>query len=192
MFNSEDHMPGYSPVFLKNLREKREQADPRRTPKGRMNEIKRLRADAGKAIIKIAKEALAEAVQQNVDAAWVMASARAQAERILEEANQRAEEHLRNAGLLAYGDKPAPQAVIAEVSAMHGVPVEVILGKSRYPHITAARWEAIAKVYIARPDMTTTQIGLVFHLDHSSVINAVKKLGVWRGDVSRPHQDRKP
>lgn len=72
--------------------------------------------------------------------------------------------------------------IIKAVAAKHGLTVAQIKGHGRQKALTAARHEAISRVYAARPDLSLPQIGRIFHRDHTTILHAVRKTAVYRGD----------
>lgn len=74
----------------------------------------------------------------------------------------------------------AKQIVIA-TAREHGMPLAWILGPRRNTCIVRARQEAMARVYDSCHGMSLPQIARLFNRDHTTVLHAVKKLGVWRG-----------
>jgi hypothetical protein len=77
---------------------------------------------------------------------------------------------------------PHPLDAIEHVSNRHGVSVSKILSRDRRHHIVAARHAAIAEVYVScriqGRRMSLPEVGRVFGLDHTSVLHALRKLGV--------------
>lgn len=79
----------------------------------------------------------------------------------------------------------AVSEIIQEVGEKHGVTKGEIIGDRRSRYIVAARHEAMARVYKARPDLSLPMIGRLFGgRDHTTVIHAARKMGV--------HESRKP
>ena len=73
-------------------------------------------------------------------------------------------------------EPPDPHALLAAVSACHGVPVQALAGKSRARPIAEARHIAM---YLLREDagLALKQVGLLLgHRDHSTVIHGVQKI----------------
>jgi chromosomal replication initiator protein len=73
-------------------------------------------------------------------------------------------------------EPPDPHALLAAVSACHGVPVQALAGKSRARPIAEARHVAM---YLLREDagLALKQVGLLLgHRDHSTVIHGVQKI----------------
>ena len=101
-------------------------------------------------------------------------AARREAERVAEEERKRkaeAEERRRIAS------SERVRAIIMAVSDDRGIPVSVILGQRRTAPIVSARWEAIARVAI-ETGWSLPRIGLVFGRDHTSILNALRKMGL--------------
>lgn len=70
---------------------------------------------------------------------------------------------------------------IAEVATAHKVAVSDICKGGNGPRvITRARHAAIVKVHAMRPNLSYPQLGRLFNLDHSSVMSALRKAGVWK------------
>ena len=65
-------------------------------------------------------------------------------------------------------------AIIAEVSATHGVTVEAILSARRSRNILPARFEAIYRC-AAETELTLAAIGRIFHRDHTTIGAAVMR-----------------
>lgn len=70
--------------------------------------------------------------------------------------------------------------VITLVAGKHGVRYEDIMSRNRVPAIALARQEAMAAVALAKPHLTTPQIGKIFDRDHTTVCHALKKMGITR------------
>lgn len=86
--------------------------------------------------------------------------------------------HFKNIQEKAGGRKPV-EAILREVALKHGIGVDDIRGRRCYRKYTKARHEAMARVYTERPDLSLPQIGrLVGGRDHTTVLHAVKKMGV--------------
>lgn len=73
------------------------------------------------------------------------------------------------------------RTIINVVADKHHVTLEEIIGPSRSSKISEARHEAMALAYQNRPDLSTPMIARVFNRDHTTLLHAVKKMGVWRG-----------
>lgn len=117
------------------------------------------------------------------EAAAMLIDATKRSKAILEAAKTEAERILSRAGLEAseFGDKPDMLSIIKAVAIKHKVSVAAIKGTGKPDRVVAARFEAIARIYEARPDLSLPQIGKVFRRDHTTILNAVRKFGVYRG-----------
>ena len=67
--------------------------------------------------------------------------------------------------------------IIAAVAKEHGVTVAEIVGHRRSTWIVAARWEAIKRVSL-ETGWSLPRIGRVFDRDHTSVLHALRRMGV--------------
>lgn len=116
-------------------------------------------------------------------AAGIIATAHDKAEQIIAEAVEKA------ARILSPDNDevvPVPN-LIRFVAEKHGVPYSAVTGCSRSEVIVEIRHEAMALVYSRRPDLSLPQIGKFFGgKDHTTILHAVRKLGVHR----TPHQER--
>lgn len=153
--------------------------DRTRKPKGR-DEIRQESAAAGATITAEAKTRMDIAVK----AERLVLDARAEAAAIVAAAESEAARILAEAGLSPSGGRRAVQSIIREVAQRRGVSVRDILGPSRSASIVAIRHEAIAQAYMERPDMSLPELGRRFNRDHTTVIHAVRKYGVLRGDAA--------
>ena len=70
------------------------------------------------------------------------------------------------------------QKIIDEIARQHGVTYADIVGPSRRIKIVEARYDAIAAVKLARPEITLNQIGNIFKRDHTSALWALRKRGL--------------
>jgi hypothetical protein len=77
-----------------------------------------------------------------------------------------------------------PKEIIAVIARRHNVEIADIIGRSRLQHHVDARQEAIAAIYVQKPELSLPRIGRLFDRDHTTCLYAVKKLGVWRGGAS--------
>lgn len=105
---------------------------------------------------------------------------RAEAERQHELAIARQVEEWRRR--TAKGLRTPHQTIIGQVAAWHDVPAAEILGRSRFKEVVLARHDAIAAVYTnchrQGRQMSLPEVGRVFGVDHTSVLYALRKLGV--------------
>lgn len=70
------------------------------------------------------------------------------------------------------------KALIAKAAADNGVSYDDIMGRARPQKICRARFDAIAAVAAAYPDMSFPRIGKIFQRDHSSIVHALMMRGV--------------
>lgn len=88
--------------------------------------------------------------------------------------------------LIAKADdgKRSVVSIIEEVLEDHPrVTVDDVCGDKRLAFIVKPRHKAIAKVYVERTDLSLIEIGMHFGgRDHTTIMSAVKKMGVWRGE----------
>lgn len=208
MFANED-MPGYNPAFLKRLRAKQHQSvEGERQPRGKRDKAQIESVRRAREIAKQAKAALGHMLKQaRVDAEALKETARTEAKRLIHEARveadtirfeayTKAQDLLNEIAMVVAGRHRRPaKDIIEEVATKHGVRSADICGASRAADMVAIRHEAMARVYLARPDMSLPVIGKAFgSRDHTTVLHALKKLGVYKPDelAALPHQERKP
>lgn len=111
-------------------------------------------------------------------AAQIIADARVQADLMITEAHDAVNR------ILAPDreDKPPVADLIGFIAAKHGVTISAIKGESRQDVIVAIRHEAMALVYVRRPDLSLPAIARFFgNRDHTTILHAVRKMGVYRG-----------
>lgn len=70
--------------------------------------------------------------------------------------------------------------IIRQTAAAYGLRVSDIRGPRGNKDVIAARHTAMARAYAERPDLSLPAIGSFFKRDHTTLIHAVKKMGVWR------------
>ena len=78
--------------------------------------------------------------------------------------------------------------ILKEVAAKHSLPVPTIRGSRRFKTITEARSEAAYRIY-TETNLSTTQVGLLLRVDHSTVLYHVKKRG-GNGQETRGAENR--
>ena len=69
--------------------------------------------------------------------------------------------------------------IAQEVADATGIPVNLILGNSRLPHIAHAR--QLAYFIALRNDFSTVEIGRAFNKDHTAVMHGVRAEAIRRG-----------
>ena len=151
--------------------------------------VKRVMAARDQKTREQANGLLRDAMQEARD---IVRRAELQAKRIIEQAHDESARVVTMAKAEAYvavtATKPAesfelrPMEDIArEASDDLGISLEEIMGRSRVLHIARARGTVMAAVYVQRPDLSLNQIARFFGRDHTTVLAAVQKTGVWRG-----------
>lgn len=79
-------------------------------------------------------------------------------------------------------DRPDGEAIadlIAGTARRHSVSVVTLMGPDRTAPMLAARWAAIAAVHKAFPRLSLTRLGHVFQRDHTTILNALRRQGLW-------------
>lgn len=69
--------------------------------------------------------------------------------------------------------------IIERVAEEYGLTRADLIGESLCRDIVAVRWEAMAEVYLAHRHRGLPSIGRAFRRDHSTVLNALRKKGVY-------------
>lgn len=69
-----------------------------------------------------------------------------------------------------------PKRIITRVASEHGVGYRDIIGPDRRSHVVTARWAAIDAVRKAHPTYSLIKLGQVFHRDHTTILNAIRKI----------------
>ena len=82
--------------------------------------------------------------------------------------------------VIAYreGHKISPKAIIAVVAKEHGVTSLAILGDCRTRKIVDIRFAAVRAVHEAYPHKGYKELGRIFNRDHSSLLHAMRKMGI--------------
>lgn len=70
--------------------------------------------------------------------------------------------------------------LITTIAECHGMGYADIMGASRSKAAVLARHESIAAVALAKPHLSTTQIGWMFGKDHTTIIYVLRKMGITR------------
>ncbi len=92
--------------------------------------------------------------------------------------------HIARKAFIANGRRPpfalgtglqAMSTITAAVAAEYGVALSAILGSGRSKAICIPRFEAIYRISIERPDLSSAQIARYFRRDHTTVLNAIRK-----------------
>lgn len=80
-------------------------------------------------------------------------------------------------------DRLSVKQIIVEVLKDYpGVTYDDIVGKRRSRFFMIPRQKCMAEVYQQRPDLSLPVIGKMMKRDHTTILHAVRKLGVWRGE----------
>lgn len=74
--------------------------------------------------------------------------------------------------------KASARELIERVGAWHGISRDDIVRYTRRRTVMAARYDAIAAVKIAYPNLTTSALGRIFRRDHSTIYYALRKRGL--------------
>ncbi len=70
------------------------------------------------------------------------------------------------------------QQIIADVAHRYNLTYADLVGKSRNRKVVQARFDAVAEVKLARPQITLNQLGRLFRRDHTSALMALRKRGL--------------
>lgn len=136
----------------------------------------------------------------HAEAAKIIAAAQAEAAAIVDAALAEARQQLAEAVKEARGlvdvasvvEEHHPQRrmvadIIREVAVRTGVPAQRIVGRGAARHIVAARREAMAEAYLARPDLSLPVLGRLFgDRDHTTVRHALIRAGVYGEGRAQP------
>lgn len=79
--------------------------------------------------------------------------------------------------------EPMYKRILREIAAEHGLPVSVMTGNRRIRSHVACRYEAIGRVWEECRDrdgnrLSLPRIGTIFAKDHTSILHALRKLGL--------------
>lgn len=69
------------------------------------------------------------------------------------------------------------KSLIAKAAEANGVTYEAVMSRARPRNVCRARFDAIAAVVKAYPDMSFPRVGKIFGRDHSSVMHALMQRG---------------
>lgn len=72
-----------------------------------------------------------------------------------------------------------PHHIIGTMARDFGVTVAEITGPRRGGKVLKARHAVIVAVYQARPDLTLPALGRMFNRDHTTILSALRKAGVY-------------
>lgn len=76
------------------------------------------------------------------------------------------------------GSREFARDIIAEVAERYNVPAAAITGESKTDEMVKIRDQAIAEVKLRRPDMSHSAIGRVFNRHHTTILHALRKMGL--------------
>ncbi|EIM25719.1 helix-turn-helix domain-containing protein [Microvirga lotononidis] len=80
--------------------------------------------------------------------------------------------------------KAHAKTIVRLIANRHGLQAADILGRTRTALVVAARHEAISSIYVEFPHWSLEKIAQFFGVHHTSVLHAIRKMGVWRGDAA--------
>ncbi|QRE76508.1 helix-turn-helix domain-containing protein [Methylobacterium aquaticum] len=80
--------------------------------------------------------------------------------------------------IVNHPDGEAIVDLIVETARRHCVSVVTLMGPDRTAPVLAARWAAIAAVHEAFPHLSLPRLGHVFQRDHTTILNALRRLGL--------------
>lgn len=156
--------------------------------------VQRLRCAESRSQAEIAASALVgEATRE---AGRIVLAAKHAAEKLLDRAGQEAaavvaSAHHQASAIIVAAESGKPvdpprqsvHSIICEVAKRHGISPLDITGRSRALPIVEARRAAMIETYLTRLDLSTPSIGREFGgRDHTTVLHAVRKAGVYRGE----------
>jgi len=90
-----------------------------------------------------------------------------------------AEKRMEADNVITLPDAPiSVRSIIAQVEREHGLSEGSIVSPTRKTAVIKARFEAIARAREARPDLSLPQLGRIFGRDHTTVLHALRKMGL--------------
>lgn len=164
----------YSPAFRRRVLETRKIANAAAVKAAGQAEIALRRANREKAIAD-AKAALKAEKE-------MLKAAKAAQELTFNLAEKIVAERMHQVQLVDEGIPIEPKTpaidIIKDVASKYGLSVDIIRGRSRSGPVVAVRHEAMARVHVARPDLSLPALGRIFNRDHTSLLFALRKMGV--------------
>lgn len=142
--------------------------EPRAKPKAAEN----TRPDSAQGLIMAARAMLAAATADRELAAQVLSDAKAQAATIIAEAEAMADVVSKTGPVL-----PSVAAIQKAVAERYGISVSAMLGAGVSNDLVAARYEAIRRAHVARPDLSPARLGRLFRRDRTIIIRAIAGKG---------------
>ena len=83
-------------------------------------------------------------------------------------------------------EKQLAREIMREIGKRFEVSLAEMKGDRRSVRVVEARHGAMAEIYVQCPGMSLPEIGRMFGgRDHTTVLSAIKKLGVWKGELNR-------
>ncbi|MBW3095656.1 helix-turn-helix domain-containing protein [Pseudohoeflea coraliihabitans] len=161
--DARDYRPGYNPEFLARAREKNK---------------RREREKAARIHRELLAKAKEEARREREERARAEREQEAEQRRIEEATQIMAKAGNRYEPIIDITPQLMVKEIIVEVAERFGFAPREIVGRSRYKPLTRARQAAMAEVYLHRPDMSLPQIGRFFNRDHTTVLHALKVMGL--------------
>ncbi|WP_173931374.1 helix-turn-helix domain-containing protein [Chelativorans sp. Marseille-P2723] len=162
MYNSsETYRVGFNPDFLARVRKKK-RAEAKKAAKEEMRRQIEARA---KQYAERAKQ-----MEKSLDTLKAQRAAEIRFSKMMAEISSRSEKR-RSAPIRVID-------IIAIVAAKHGLTIGDIKGPLRQRNIVLARHEAIALARKERPDLSLTQLGRQFDRDHTSILHALRRMGM--------------
>ncbi len=83
--------------------------------------------------------------------------------------------------LMNLPSKIRAQVIVLQAARRHRIDPSLIFSPRRGKSIVAARFEAVAEVAKACPLWSLPRIGAFFNRDHTTILYAIRKMGVVRG-----------
>lgn len=76
-------------------------------------------------------------------------------------------------------ERPSAKKIIEETAERHGFTAELLRSNLRFRAVVKARQEAMARIYVERPDISLPMMGRLFGgRDHTTCLHAIVKMGV--------------
>lgn len=123
-----------------------------------------------------------------IDVARVPTFTEMERERNRELARKAREIHEVTKALRSMPPPTAPAAeIIAGAAERYGLKVADIIGKSRDVLVSAVRHHAMGLVHVAYPDWGLPRLGRTFQRDHTTVLAALRRNGIYRPRSIRAH-----
>lgn len=173
----------YSPAFRRRVLDTRKRAAADEAKAAGEAEVALRKVNRAKALQDA--KATRESEREMLMAARKMMKAR---EMAFDAAKKVVAAHVREAQLLDEGIPLEPLEphvpaidIIKDTALAYGLSVAIIRGPSRSRHVVIARHEAMARVHVARPDLSLPALGRIFNRDHTTLLFALRKLGVRDG-----------